>query len=95
MNANLIDYVAWAVILGVTLYVLNSGMKKLEPQELNKFYAMVIGGMMIAFFILAWFKTGYGFNKNTQQCEQQRFGYWKYACSSVEKKDTITGMGFF
>jgi hypothetical protein len=99
MNANIIDYVAWAVVLGVTMYILYSRMKKYDGRELNIFYAEVIGGMMAAFFILALLKTGYAYNKDTQKCETQRFGYWKYSssddCLNNEKKDTITGLGYF
>ena len=100
MNTNFVDYIAWAVIIGVTIYVLNSGMKKYEAQgSLNKFYAMTLGGMMVAFFILFWMKSGYSYDKDAKQCKKGGFGYCKYEseeeCLSKEKKDMITGLSFF
>ena len=48
MNTNLIDYIAWVIVVGVTLYILDSGMRKHEGL---KFYSIVIGGMVVVFVI--------------------------------------------
>jgi hypothetical protein len=99
MNANIIDYIAWAVVIGVALYVLNSRKENIEPQEMNKFYAMVVGGVLAALLVLAFLKKGYFYDKSTQKCYQKSFGYSGYPtedeCLENEKKDLLTGATYF